>query len=126
MFTPVLLFSKGKKKKYTNALGVFTYRDVHKHIYPYGIELHKENNYYYAMATPEKALCDKLYICLIVKNKKEMLLIIFDDLRIDFDTLKQLNFNELSELCDTYKSTNMKYLKKVLRDINSNKITDID
>lgn len=47
-------FRKGKKKEYKNALGIFNYRDVPSHIYPYGIELHTENNYTYAIATPEK------------------------------------------------------------------------
>lgn len=72
------------------------------------------------MATPEKALCDKLYTLKPVKNKKEMFHLLFSDLRVDFDVLKQLNFDVLYTLCDNYKSTNMKYLKKVLGDINEN------
>lgn len=113
-------FKKGKKKEYKNALGTFTYRDVPAHIYPYSIEIFKENEYSYVMATPEKALCDKLYTLKPVKNKKEMFHLLFSDLRIDFDVLKQLNFDILYTLCDNYKSTNMKYLKKVLGDINEN------
>lgn len=113
-------FKKGKKKEYKNALGTFTYRDVPAHIYPYSIEIFKENEYSYVMATPEKALCDKLYTLKPVKNKKEMFHLLFSDLRIDFDVLKQLNFDVLYTLCDNYKSTNMKYLKKVLGDINEN------
>lgn len=113
-------FKKGKKKEYKNALGTFTYRDVPAHIYPYSIEIFKENEYSYVMATPEKALCDKLYTLKPVKNKKEMFHLLFSDLRVDFDVLKQLNFDVLYTLCDNYKSTNMKYLKKVLGDINEN------
>lgn len=113
-------FKKGKKKEYKNALGTFTYRDVPAHIYPYSIEIFKENEYSYMMATPEKALCDKLYTLKPVKNKKEMFHLLFSDLRVDFDVLKQLNFDVLYTLCDNYKSTNMKYLKKVLGDINEN------
>ena len=58
-----------KKKKYSNQLGTFIYRDVPSHIYPYGINIFNENEYSYAMATPEKALCDKLYTLKSVKNK---------------------------------------------------------
>lgn len=44
--------------------------------------------------------------------------LLFNDLRIDIDILKQLDFEDLYVLCDNYRSTNMKYLKKVLDDIN--------
>ena len=110
-------YNKGKKKEYKNTLGTFTYRDVPAHIYPYGIEIYSEKNYSYAMATSEKALCDKLYTLKTVKNKKEMFNLLFNDLRIDIYVLKQLDFEVLYTLCDNYKSTNMKYLKKVLGDI---------
>lgn len=113
-------FKKGKKKKYKNALGTYTYRDVPAHIYPYGIEIFHEKSYSYAMATPEKALCDKLYTLKSVKNKKEMFNLLFNDLRIDIEALRQLDFDALYILCDNYKSTNMNYLKKVLGDINEN------
>ena len=70
------------------------------------------------MATPEKALCDKLYTLKSVKNKKEMSCLLFDDLRIDKKILKALDLESLYLICDNYKSTNMRYLKKVMEDIN--------
>lgn len=113
-------YGKGKKKEYKNALGTFIYRDVPAHIYPYGVELFRENNYSYAMATAEKALCDKLYTIKPVKSKKEMTDLLFSDLRVDIGVLRQLDFDVLYTLCDNYKSTNMKYLKKVLGGIVEN------
>lgn len=117
MYIQALLLTKAKKN-YKNALGTFTYRDVPAHIYPNGIEIVSEKNYSYAIATAEKALCDKLYSLKTVKNKEEMFNLLFNDLRIDIVILKQLEFKVLYTLCDNYKSTNMKYLKKVLGDIN--------
>ena len=111
-------YCKRKKKKYSNQLGTFIYRDVPSHIYPYGINIFNENEYSYAMATPEKALCDKLYTLKSVKNKKEMSCLLFDDLRIDKKILKALDLESLYIICDNYKSTNMRYLKKVMEDIN--------
>ena len=67
-----------------------------------------------------KALCDKLYTLKVVRNKKDMYDLLFNDLRIDMDVLKQLDFNVLYTLCDNYGSTNMKYLKKVLGDLDEN------
>ena len=108
-------FGKGKKKLYKNDFGTYTYRDVPTHIYPYGLQIFQEQDYSYVMATPEKALCDKLYTLKVVRNKKVMYDLLFNDLRIDMDVLKQLDFNVLYTLCDNYGSTNMKYLKSVRR-----------
>ena len=113
-------FGKGKKKLYNNDFGTYTYRDVPTHIYPYGLQIYQEQDYSYVMATPEKALCDKLYTLKVVRNKKDMYDLLFNDLRIDMDVLKRLDFNVLYTLCDNYGSTNMKYLKKVLGDLDEN------
>ena len=113
-------FGKGKKKLYKNDFGTYTYRDVPTYIYPYGLHIFQEQDYSYVMATPEKALCDKLYTLKVVRNKKDMYDLLFNDLRIDMDVLKQLDFNVLYTLCDNYGSTNMKYLKKVLGDLDEN------
>ena len=113
-------FGKGKKKLYKNDFGTYIYRDVPTQIYPYGLQIYQEQDYSYVMATPEKALCDKLYTLKVVRNKKDMYDLLFNDLRIDMDVLKRLDFNALYTLCDNYGSTNMKYLKKVLGDLDEN------
>lgn len=111
-------YNKKKKKNYINELGTFTYRDVPSNVYPYGIDLVKEGEYSYAIASAEKALCDKLYTLEPVKNKQEMYDLLFNDLRIDVDGLKKINIADLFLLCDLYKSTNMKFLKKVVGELN--------
>lgn len=52
---------KGKTKRYENAFGTFLYRDVPAAVYPLGVEIKVEGGYSYQIASPEKALCDKLY-----------------------------------------------------------------
>ena len=113
-------FNKGKKKEYRNALGVFTYRDVPSLVYPYGIEIIDEGDRCFTIAVAEKALCDKLYTIKPVRSKKEMYHLLFDDLRIDIDLFKQLNFDTLGKLCEMYHSTNMKTMKKVINDLIEN------
>lgn len=54
-------FQKRRMKRYDNYFGVFIYRDVPADVYPLGVLLYEENGYSYQIATPEKALCDKLY-----------------------------------------------------------------
>ena len=108
-------FEKKKEKTYNNIFGTFTYRDIPSSAYPYGIRLVSEGHYSYAIATPEKALCDKLYIESPVKNKKELTTLLFLDLRIDENEFHQLNKELLYTIANLYKSTNLKLLKKLLR-----------
>ena len=113
-------YHKNKKKKYSNKLGNYTYRDVPSQVYPYGINVVREDDYSYLIATPEKALCDKLYTMKPVRNKKEMYNLLFNDLRVDIDEFKKLKFDDLCTLCDLYKCTNHKILKKVVGDFDEN------
>jgi len=108
-------FEKKKEKIYNNHFGTFTYRDVPSSAYPYGIRLISEGHYSFAIATPEKALCDKLYIESPVKNKKELIELLFTDLRIDETEFQQLDKEVLCNLAGLYKSTNLKLLRKLLR-----------
>ena len=107
-------FEKGKTKQYTNDFGCFTYRDIPASVFPYGIRLLEENNYVYRIASPEKAICDKLYSLSPVSNKNELQKLLFDDLRIDEFEFEKLDKQVLKDLCELYKSTNLKMLKKVL------------
>lgn len=108
-------FKKKKEKKYTNFFGTFTYKDIPAKAFPYEIQVIKENAYVYKIASGEKALCDKLYMLKPVKNKKEMVFLLFNELRIDETKFDELNKDILLELCDLYPSTNLRILKKVIR-----------
>ena len=107
-------FRKGKAKQYDNAFGVFTYRDVPAAVYHFGVEIREENGYSYQIATPEKALCDKLYTISPVGSVKAMRALLFDDLRIDESDFWQLNLEDIKQLAPLYKSTNHKYLAKLI------------
>lgn len=107
-------FSKGKAKQYDNAFGVFTYRDVPAAVYHFGVEIREENGYSYQIATPEKALCDKLYTISPVGSVKAMRALLFEDLRVDENDFWQLNLDDIKQLAPLYKSTNHKYLAKLI------------
>ena len=108
-------FNKRKAKRYQNHFGVFTYRDIPAAVYPLGIVLHEENGYSYQIATPEKALCDKLYSLPPAKNLSELHALLFDDLRIDEQEFWRLNMNSLNELAPLYHTSNLKLLSKLIR-----------
>ena len=108
-------FDKKKKKQYNTDFGVFTYRDVPKLAYPEEIILKEEDDYSYQIATPEKALCDKLYTLSPLYNYSNLENMLFNDLRIDDEEFEKLDFNKIEKLSGLYHSTNVELLAKYVR-----------
>lgn len=107
-------YNKNKTKKYNNTFGLYTYRDIPKDAFPFEVVSYVENEYSYVIASPEKALCDRLYIAPPQTSMIRLKALIFDDLRIEEDDFYNLDFNKLLFLCDLYPSTNIKLLKKII------------
>ena len=108
-------FNKKKKKQYNTTFGTFTYKDVPILVYPEEIILKEENNYSYQIATPEKALCDKLYTLAPLNNYSNLEKMLFNDLRIDYEGFNKLNALKIEKLSKLYHSTNVDLLAKYLR-----------
>ncbi len=113
-FTSATL-NKKKKKVYNNQFGTYLYRDIPEKVYPLGIRLVEEGNYSYQIASPEKALCDKLYTLSPLKNMKELENVLFNDLRIDIDEFNKLNLQDIEEISNSYNSTNVSLLYRYIR-----------
>ncbi len=105
---------KNRTKRYETPFGLFTYRDVPVSTFPYGTVLHEENGYGFILASAEKAICDQIYTCAPCSNRKELLQLLFDDLRIDEKSFRGLNTNELIELATLYKTKNHRLLITLL------------
>jgi predicted transcriptional regulator of viral defense system len=108
-------FDKKKKKFYETHFGTYIYRDVPADVYALEINYLREGDYIYQIASPEKALCDELYICPPAGNKKELLSLLFENLRIDEDVFKRLNKRTLLSLAERYMNTNLKMLCKIFK-----------
>ena len=108
-------FDKKKAKELENHFGRFTFRDVPNKAYPFGIVIKEENGYLYRIATPEKALCDKLYTMPPVTSQREIERMLFEDLRIDDTEFEKLDADGILQIGDKYHSNNLKYLMKYLR-----------
>lgn len=106
---------KKKKKKYSNQFGNYSYRDVPTLVYPLGIRIIEESEYFFQIATPEKALCDKLYTISPVKNFTELENLLFDDLRIDEEEFKKLNIDDIKEISNSYHCNNVDMLYRYIR-----------
>ena len=107
-------FRKGKTKRYENAFGTFLYRDVPAAVYPLGVEIKVEGEYSYQIASPEKALCDKLYSLSPVYSVRALKERLFDDLRIDEAAFFALQKDDISQFAPLYRATNLKLLAKFM------------
>lgn len=110
-------FEKKKKKEFKTPFGTFTYRDVPSAAYPYGIECVSENGYTFQIASPEKALCDELYIQSPVTSQRELKELLFDGFRIDWDLFCKLNMDDILFLNSKYHCTNIQKLTKTMEKI---------
>jgi len=108
-------FNKKKIKTYINRFGTFIYRDVPKDVFSLGVIVIRDGDYTYQVATPEKALCDKLYTISPVKTVKELQQMLFEDLRIDEDRFNELNKQDILKLAPLYRSTNLNLLAKFIK-----------
>ena len=108
-------FLKRKYKEYKTPFGYFTYKDVPKSVYPLSVKTVNENGYTFQIATPEKALCDKLYSMPPLQNKTQLQKLLFEDLRIDENAFYKLNKEDIEILAKSYKNTNVTLLAKVIR-----------
>lgn len=108
-------FNKRKTKRYINFFGTFQYRDIPKEAYSFGIKTKEENGYVYYIGTKEKALCDKLYIMPPVDNIRELKEMLFEDLRIEPQTISELNGEDIILFSEKYHSKNLDLLAKFIR-----------
>jgi predicted transcriptional regulator of viral defense system len=107
-------FGKRKKKRYENAFGAYTFRDVPRAAFPWGVEYVRGDGFSYRIASPEKALCDQVYQVSARRSLREMRALLFEDLRIDEDLFAGLDRDDVAFLADLYKSTNVRLLSRVL------------
>ncbi len=108
---------KKKKKRHETPFGIFTFRDVPVAAFPYGLQLHEENGYGFAIASPQKAICDTLYTCSPCNNKAELQRLLFEDLRIDKSAFRDINLDEMADLATLYRTTNHRLLISILKEM---------
>ncbi len=108
-------------KEYNTPLGTFTYIKSPITIYPIGINtVENEDGISYMIASPEKALCDKVLFTksLGITSIKAMTAYIKDDLKIDLDVLQKLDLKIIQQCVGRgYKCKLMEYLYKGVKKI---------
>ena len=106
------------KKVFETPLGCFSYRPIPMDVYALGVDwLYDEINGGKFIATPEKALCDKIRGDRGVGrlNIEKMSEYLVYDLRIEWDALLKLDIRLIEEIAKRYKSHNLKSLSSVIK-----------
>lgn len=108
-------FCKKNSKTYQMANACFKYKSIPKNVFAKGIIFFKnENNIRYKIACKEKALCDLLYSKYPVRSIKDLKIMLFDDLRIDEEEFKNLDFSFIKEIANEYHSNTLYILVKYI------------
>ncbi len=109
------VFGKKNNKRYQLDGACFEYKSIPDEVYPYGIKfLKNENDVTYKIASKEKALCDQLYSKYPVRNIADIKMMLFEDLRIDVEELKNLDFNFIKEIAPLYHSNTLQSFVKFI------------
>ncbi len=85
-------------RKFNTPLGTFTYTRLPLPYYAFGIRSEKLADDQYAMvASPEKALCDKIISTsgVLLRSRKAAKEFLLENMRMDEDALRQLNVKEM-------------------------------
>lgn len=108
--------NKNRRKEYHTLFGDFIYRDIPAAVYPYGVIWNTdEKEYSYQIASPEKAICDMLYIQQpVVYSVMDLEYLLFEDLRIDEEEFSKLNREDLQFLCPKYHKATLTQLSLYL------------
>ncbi len=110
-------FKKNKTKEYRNKFGLFLYQDINPNAYPYDIIQIDVFNQKVLIASKEKALLDMLSVVSPRNNKKELIDLLYDDLRINEDVFDELDKNKMIMMCDLYSSKTLRLFKKYLKEL---------
>ena len=108
-------------RKFETPMGVFNYIRLPLPYYSFGIQQTKFTDKQYAMmASPEKALCDKIVTTsgLQLRNQKNVMSYLVEDLRMGRDNLKELKTKAISEwLPYAFKKASLSILIKTINSL---------
>ena len=109
--------------EYTTDIGNFSYTKIPLNAYPLGIEWHYTNtDGGFMIATPEKALCDKIYTDKRINAISQMEIIeyIEEDLRIDWRDVEKMDGTLIWKISMAYSSKILQTVAKIIKQRKKN------
>lgn len=90
-------------KTFETPAGRFTYRPVPRAAFPLGVETREANGGHFWLATPEKALCDRIALAPGVSRQSDVPAWLFEDLRVEESSLTNLSLEEVETIARHYR-----------------------
>jgi hypothetical protein len=107
-----------RKKVYDTKIGIFVYHHLKAEYYRNGYDIQKAGSSSYLIASPEKALCDKLYLSARQKDTEALERLLYEEIRFDPAYLNDLSSDLICRFADIAANSNLTLLKKmVVRDV---------
>lgn len=106
----------GRGRRFATPVGLFTYHRVPLAVFPIGVDqVQLEGGRPFLMATPEKALADKVQSDrgAGIRTQDEMREYLAQNLRIDTESLKKLRTETLAIIAERYRSRRLRLLRDV-------------
>ncbi len=103
-----------RNKLYHTPLGTFSYQLLKPDYYNQGYLIRNREGSNYLIATPEKALCDMLYLQQALQSISELEACLFEDLRLDPDLFKDLDGRRIRSFAAKAGSGNLKLLSRMV------------
>lgn len=107
-----------RDKTFDTPVGRFTYRYLTMKKYTIGLtRLRLNDSRYIIIASPEKALLDKIYFSkpIVIQNNQDAENFLFEDLRIDENALETFDINLLTEIAMIYKNASVTAVSNYLK-----------
>jgi len=111
--------SYGRSRRFNTPAGLFIYNMIPSAAYGHGIDQVELDKGAFLIATPEKALCDKLYVDrgTGVRAQADMRDYLVTSLRIDTQGLRELNPDAIDTIAGRYRSRKMRLLGGLVRNL---------
>ncbi len=92
-----------RSRTFDTPVGRYTYQSLNVRAFSCGITLEDTTGGTYFLATPEKALCDRLALIPGIRAQGEIPALLEDDLRLELDAVIALKANDIQDIARRYR-----------------------
>jgi hypothetical protein len=112
----VTSMTTGRNKEFATPCGNFSYEHLAPHVYPHGLRRAQiEGSRAYLIASPEKALFDRIWTIKGLDTLKKLEDYLEADMRLDFSNIKQIKISNLKKLAALYDAPVIHLLEHLIR-----------
>lgn len=99
----VTCISTKRPRLFKTPMGRFSYRTVSARVFLSGVALIKAEGGSYLLASPEKALCDRVALVRSLQAQRDVPALLADELRVDVENLAEFDAELVKEIARRYR-----------------------